>query len=87
MEDVKKKDVKGIWKGIGITVLLHFLLVLVPSAIFFIGIAQLIYIVPATVIAFSKGKRAIGQGILIGAGITFLVNTACFGAVMSGWFY
>jgi len=83
--DEKKKDVKGIWKGIGITLLLHLLLFLVPPAIFFIGLTQLIYVIPAAIIAFSKGKKEIGQGILIGAGITFLVNTACFGAVISGW--
>lgn len=78
---------REIWKGIGLTALLHLLWILFPVAYFAIGIAQLIYMVPAIVIAFKKGRRQFGQGLVIGAAITFLVNTACFGLVTTGVWY
>ncbi|MDR9794985.1 hypothetical protein Q4O60_00435 [Aeribacillus pallidus] len=77
---------KDIWKGIGIVLLLHGVLLIFPITIFFIGFVQVIYIIPAVVIALMKRKTAIAQGILIAAGITFLVNTACFGVFMMGWY-
>ena len=74
--------VKQVWLGIGLLAVLHLLLFLFPFAFFFIGIAQLIYLIPAFLI-FHK-KRGIIQGLLIGAGITFLLNAACFGLLISG---
>ena len=52
----------------------------------FIGVSQWIYIIPAIVLAFAKGKSHLVKGLLIGAGITFLLNAACAGAVMMGSF-
>jgi len=76
----KKLDV---WKGIGLALLLHLLLFLHPPGVVLIGLVQLIYIIPAIIIANVKGRKGIVQGLLIGAGITFLVNAACFGIVLS----
>lgn len=75
---------KQVWMGIGLLAVLHLLLFIFPVAFFFISIAQLIYLVPAILI-FRK-KSGIIQGLLIGAGITFLLNAACFGLVISGNF-
>lgn len=73
---------KQVWLGIGLLAVLHLLLFLFPIAFFFISIAQVLYLIPAIVI-FRK-RSGIVQGLLIGAGITFLLNAACFGLFISG---
>ncbi|SFJ83011.1 hypothetical protein SAMN02799624_06167 [Paenibacillus sp. UNC496MF] len=75
---------KQVWLGIGLLAVLHLLLFLFPFAFFFISIAQLVYLIPA-ILVFHK-KSGIVQGLLIGAGITFLLNAACFGLLASGLF-
>lgn len=75
---------KQVWLGIGLLAALHLLLFLFPVAFFFISVAQLVYLIPAIII-FRK-KSGILQGLLIGAGVTFLLNAACFGLVISGNF-
>lgn len=75
---------KQVWQGIGLLAVLHLLLFLFPFAFFFISIAQLLYLLPAILI-FRK-KSGIVQGLLIGAGITILLNAACFGLLISGNF-
>ncbi|GIP23890.1 hypothetical protein [Paenibacillus sp. J22TS3] len=71
-----------VFKGLAILFLLHFLHAAFPAAIFVIGISQLIYLIPAAIIAFNRKRIGIGQGILIGGAITFLLNAACFGIIM-----
>ncbi|MGE5701863.1 MAG: hypothetical protein ACM32O_04990 [Clostridia bacterium] len=73
---------KDVWLGIGILALLHLLISFFPDALFMIGIAQIVYLIPALIIAYVKKREGIAQGLLIGAGITFLVNAACFGIVL-----
>jgi hypothetical protein len=75
---------KQIWKGIGLLALLHLLLLVFPIAYFFISVAQLVYLIPALIIC--RKNRGMIQGLLIGAGVTFLLNAACFGLLMSGNF-
>ncbi|MFD0960714.1 hypothetical protein [Paenibacillus chungangensis] len=75
---------KQVWLGIGLMALLHLLLFIVPIAFFFIGIAQIVYLLPAMFIV--RKRSGIVQGLLIGAGITFLLNAACFGLLMGGVF-
>ncbi|WP_419871196.1 hypothetical protein [Candidatus Pristimantibacillus sp. PTI5] len=75
---------KQVWLGMGLLALLHLLLFLFPVAFFLIGIAQIIYLLPALLI-FHK-KSGIVQGLLLGAGITFLLNATCFGLVLTGNF-
>lgn len=75
---------KQVWLGIGLLAALHLLLFIVPVAFFFISVAQIVYLIPAIII-FRK-KSGIVQGLLIGAGVTFLLNAACFGLVISGTF-
>jgi hypothetical protein len=72
---------KAVWKGIGLLVLLHLLLFVFPAAFFFISVAQLIYLIPALI--FFRKNKGIFQGLLIGAGVTLLLNAACFGLLIS----
>jgi hypothetical protein len=81
------------WWGIGLTLLLH--LLQIPMAILVIalssdpyafliplifwGVSQLIYIIPALIIAYYAKKPHIVKGLLIGASISFLLNAACAG--------
>ena len=91
----EEKPVGNAWAGIGLTILLH--LIQIPLAILFmafsenglyffpilfIGISQLIYMIPAIVVANGKGKSHIVQGLIIGASITFLLNAACVGLTL-----
>lgn len=75
---------KQVWLGIGLMALLHLLLFIVPIAFFFIGIAQIVYLLPALLIV--RERSGIVQGLLIGAGVTFLLNAACFGLLVGGFF-
>ncbi|WP_175428309.1 hypothetical protein [Bacillus solimangrovi] len=54
-------------------------------AFFFIGLSQLIYMIPALIWAAYKKRTSLLQGMLIGMGITFLVNSACFGIIFGGY--
>lgn len=78
----QSNHVLQVWKGIGLLALLHLLLFVFPVAFFFISIAQLIYLFP--VLYFFRNNKGMYQGLLIGAGITFLLNAACFGLLVSG---
>jgi hypothetical protein len=69
-----------IWKGIGLAALLHLLPIFFPVAYFGIGIAQLLYIIPAVIIC--RNNTGMVHGLLIAAGITFLLNAACYGLVL-----
>jgi hypothetical protein len=77
-----------VWKGIGLTALLHLIQVLGVWIMFmpawFIGITQLCYIIPVALYFNKKGRPGIVQGLIIGAAITFLLNAACFGYLMMG---
>jgi len=53
-------------------------------AFFGIGLAQLFYVVPLLLWARARGERATMKGIWIAASVTFLLNAACFGVLLSG---
>ncbi|WP_433943060.1 hypothetical protein [Paenibacillus sp. SN-8-1] len=78
----KQQHGKEVLKGVLLLGLLHLLLVVFPFAYFAIGIAQLIYLIPAVVIALVKKRVGIAQGLILGGVITFLLNAACFGLVL-----
>lgn len=50
-------------------------------SVLFIGVSQLVYMIPAIVIAFGKGKKQTAKGLIIGAAIVFLLNAACTGLI------
>jgi ABC-type Fe3+-siderophore transport system permease subunit len=47
----------------------------------YIGISQLVYMIPAFVIMQRKGSTETAKGLIIGAAITFLLNATCNGVL------
>lgn len=83
-----KANLKDLWLGIGITLgiyVLGLLVLFVFSEAFFaylcIAVMALL-ILP--IVSFTKGKKRLGQGALIGLGLNILLFTACFGIIISG---
>lgn len=86
----KKPDgsLKDFWLGIGITLGIYFLgliIMFVFSAILlpYLCIAVIALIV-IPIIGFSKGRKRLGQGALIGLGLNILLFSACFGIIITG---
>jgi hypothetical protein len=50
----------------------------------FVGISQLVYMVPAIVVAGRRRAVSVQQGLIIGAAITFLLNAGCWGLIAFG---
>lgn len=80
-EQNKNSHSIDVWKGIGLTMLLHLILLAYPMSYILIGVVQLIYVVPALI--WARHRTGIMQGIIIAAALTFLLNAACFGIVMA----
>ena len=55
---------------------------LMLAPLLFIGVAQVLYAGPAFWWARRSGRTRLAQGLLIGAGLTFLLNTACWGLIV-----
>ncbi len=84
---IKNNDAKtesnatiGFLGGFFAVVLFHCIWIVFPTAVFFIGVAQLVYVVPL-IIKCRKNKPML-SGIGVAAGITFLLNSACWGMLM-----
>jgi hypothetical protein len=83
--------------GVGLTCLLHLfqfpialVLSFVPSvfpllALFFIGVSQCVYMIPAILHFRKKGETETAKGLLIGASITFLLNATCTAIVFGSF--
>lgn len=69
----------GIGLGLGLHLIQFLLFLVVPGTLFFIGLSQLIYMVPAILIANSKRHKGMAKGLIILAALTFLLNAACYG--------
>ena len=77
--------------GLGLTLLLHLIQipmdlilgVLSPTlgfgCLIFIGVSQLVYMIPAILNYKKKGETETVKGLIIGASVTFLLNAACTG--------
>ncbi|MGH9837888.1 MAG: hypothetical protein ACREEM_03805 [Blastocatellia bacterium] len=85
---------RGLGLGVALAFLLHIfqipLLVLAGellngeyafAPILFIGLSQLVYILPAILLAHRRKKGGVVKGLCIGAGITFLLNGTCLGVM------
>jgi hypothetical protein len=76
------KDTVG--TGVLRLLLLHF--IQIPLSVVggpvWIGISQLLYVVPQHFAFKKQGRNACIRGLWIGAGVTFLLNAGCFGMVM-----
>ena len=71
-----------IWRGVGLALLLH--LIQIPLAavtsfvsLVFIGVSQLLYIIPAIVFYYRQGRRSLVNGLIIVAALTFMLNATC----------
>ena len=77
---------KPVWMGVLLCFALHLMWLLLGPAglaiLIGVGIVQVVYVIPAYIIAKNKGELDLAKGILIGAGITFLLNATCFGVVL-----
>ena len=49
------------------------------QAMWVIGLTQLVWVVPAMIVLWVRRDFRLMKGILIGAALTFLLNSACFG--------
>jgi hypothetical protein len=65
--------------------LLHFIQIplTVVGGPIWIGISQLVYVIPQHFAFKKQGRYACIRGLWIGAGVTFLLNAGCFGLVMA----
>ncbi|MBK9061656.1 MAG: hypothetical protein IPL89_00390 [Acidobacteria bacterium] len=72
--------------GTGVLRLLLLHLIQIPLTVvagpLWIGISQLVYVVPQHFAFKKQGRNACIRGLWIGAGVTFLLNAGCFGIVM-----
>jgi hypothetical protein len=78
----ERSQQREIWRGIGLALLLH--LIQIPFAfvtsfisLIFIGVSQLVYLIPAILHYRSLGRRGVVKGLIIAAAITFLLNATC----------
>ncbi|MGH9829271.1 MAG: hypothetical protein ACREDR_39130 [Blastocatellia bacterium] len=60
------------------------LLLIAPVLGPFFGVTQLVYIIPAIVMARRSGLPKLGLGIAIGAAVVLLMNATCFGLLFHG---
>jgi hypothetical protein len=74
---------RQVWKGIGLLALLHLLNFIFPISFVLISATQLLYLIPALILC--RKNSGMVQGLLIGAGVTVLLNVACFGIVLGNY--
>lgn len=56
-------------------------LAVVAYPFMFMGLSQLVYMIPAILICRRRGSTETAKGMIIGASITFLLNAACTGLI------
>lgn len=86
----ERRSTADVFRGLGLALLLHLIqlpLFFLTSGVTlaFVGVSQLVYIIPAILIARRKGRPDIGKGLIIGAAVTFLLNATCFAFLMIGF--
>jgi hypothetical protein len=76
---------KGFGIGAGLNILLMVAVAAMVNPIVLIGagLVQLVWIVPMYLSFRRQGATETAKGILLAAGIVFLLNAACFGLVMT----
>ncbi|MGH9837887.1 MAG: hypothetical protein ACREEM_03800 [Blastocatellia bacterium] len=82
MDEQRSQQSNDVWRGIGLALLFH--LIQIPLAVvtlfislIFIGLTQLLYIIPAIVIYKRKGRPGVVKGLIIAAAVTFLLSATC----------
>jgi hypothetical protein len=69
---------RDVWRGIGLALVLHVLQVPVAlvthgDSLYFLSVSQVLYQVPALIVALGTHRTNLAIGILIGATLSFLV--------------
>lgn len=91
--EVEDQSRGSIWKGLGLTLLFNVLagaVLLFALAtvlanewvvylMMYMGLTQLIYMIPAILSCRRRGANETAKGMIIGVSITFLLNAACSG--------
>jgi hypothetical protein len=80
--DERQSQQIEIWRGVGLAFLLHLIQIPLTFAtaffsLIFVGISQLLYIIPAIAIYQGKGRPGVVKGLIIAAAVTFLLNATC----------
>ena len=65
-------------RGVLLLVALHLLNLFYPWAFLVIGGSQLVYVIPGLIYFIWKKQTRVAQGLLIGAGVTLLINGVCW---------
>ena len=74
---------RGVVFAISLNIALFVLVVLLyPVALFACGVVQLLWLVPLYFYFRSAGESETTKGVLIVAGLCFLLNAACWGLVL-----
>jgi hypothetical protein len=73
-----------VFLGLGLLVFCHIAAGIVTGGIglIFLGVLQLLYVVPIVFASRRSGRRGIATGLIIGASITFLLNATCWGVLV-----
>jgi hypothetical protein len=96
---VPPRDKLGVDAGLGMAVALNggavlilFALIAAPeigyyftAAVPFLGVVQILYMVPAVIIARRRDQPNVAKGLIIGAVVTFLLNAACWALFTGPW--
>jgi hypothetical protein len=88
--DEIRPDTSEFWVGLVCGFLLHFCSLLfllfgkfALAMLLGIGVTQLIYVGPLMIYFYRQGSMNAFKGMLLAAGITFLLNATCWGLVSS----
>jgi hypothetical protein len=81
---------RDVWRGIGLALALHLLQIPVAlvsggTSLLFLSVSQLLYELPAIVIALVRHRTNLAIGILIGATLSFLVAFGTCAAWIIGY--
>ncbi|WP_075981623.1 hypothetical protein [Bacillus massilinigeriensis] len=81
----KNGSMSDLWIGIFISIGIYLgalMLIFSMLGLFSFIVALIVYLV-VIVWAFNKGKKRMGQGLLIGFAVVILLNAACFGLLIT----
>jgi hypothetical protein len=83
---VEAESKGSIGRGVGLVLLFHLLQVPVAAMTYGLSLAvmsvtQLIYVIPAIIVAHRRGASVTAKGIIIAASVTALLSVACTGYV------
>lgn len=73
-------SLRDLWLGIAASIGAYILTIFMGPVVFVTFIVHII----AIIVSFNKGRKRLGQGLLIGFGLVILLTAACFGILITG---